>query len=668
LPPIVNFVALHDRVHVLAQHYCTAFVNDVQAACRIPVQQRIISTWNLVEARCIDVLYLPIRSPMMIDEHPSSPFECMSLEEMAKAQNDAFAVIFNALLEQLHYSTPSSPDGSAPFKPLPSHKLLPSWCTLDAKLGCLQMHFERKNLFQTDLTRSLLLPARAQHPLSPHTWLTALFSNSSFPSSARLNIGEALLYTLLTEWISLEHLAAEHTRKLSGQQGAVSLAPLQLRPLAPSSKLIADILFPDSVQNTLTAHLGLVEGLGRSMERLGAAGASGAPSEIQPCQTTITFITTPVKTSGLLPIVSSLPLVHAVAWNSGLSLSSAVHAPSISFSSSRSPLADSMLSVLHTCRRRYQELIPDWISGIVFAPCVVPDSANTINPAIGAKTDRARKTPIVLETPQERMQIEREWTEILKHKTQLQLQQQLVMRNKQQQPPLVQVPERRLTSSPDSVLSTLDAALGLSTSSATASIERGISTAAAASSGDATVTSHAPPSPSPHASAVPVFSPSDSVPVISRSTSDRKAMSPGAATGAIATDAHATSEEHGTGATHMGASAGSPVSADKIQFHLLPFPSGSAGAIVPSSASTASSNRRATATRSRSILSVLLILLLFLLELLHLFSPPLFFELGLSLLVSEGFEVCMQRPRQQGWVRFPEALANVSGQPAHGQG
>ena len=358
---------------------------------------------------------------------------------------------------------------SAPAAPAPiaSSKLVSNWCSIDVRFGCITVSLERRHCFAADLSKwfaadlqalPLLLPAAAA---AAHAQLPAVAGSSSrpnsaksgpsngsassslattlgysslfaasFTASARANLGEQLLFTLFSEWILIEDrlvVDAAAQRAGSGRNATprssmdeasssngvfVRKGPLLLRPVPPSSRVLARFLFPDTITHAFAgssvllarhrSHPTGTDGIA-SQQPVSARGSSPAASRQHQAMsapgpnalstpaslsvhasaamshcgvgTTLTLLIVPPKSSAFVAQALSLPILSAVP--SSVTGSSAL-TPSLGASASRS----SFLAMIHRARNAYLRVVPSWVEGVLFAP----GSASSPQPQVAGST------------------------------------------------------------------------------------------------------------------------------------------------------------------------------------------------------------------------------------------------------------------------------------------
>lgn len=494
LPPMEKALLLHDRLHVVAQHLSnswspclssnaaasaltSAFAAATPSASLHP--PLIFSTWNILEGVCLDVLRLD-GSLVAGAASSASGQGLWSLETLAEMLNAEFGRKANAHLAAINTppsaAAPTTPTtnsiatpkagkgkdvpasaaaGSTPAvtapAPIASSKLVPNWCSIDVRFGCIAVSLERRNCFAADISKwvaadlqalPLLVPAAAanaqqlpvvagassrpasaksststsgnSNSLATTLGYSSLFA-ASFTASARANLGEQLLFTLFSEWMLIEDrlvvdAAAQRagssrnatprssTEEVSSSGGVfVRKGPLLLRPVPPSSRVLARFLFPDTVAHAfagssvlLARHSSQATGIDSlsSQQPVSARGSTAAARQHQlssamsapgpnglstPASapvhaapnsgvgTTLTLLIVPPKSSAFVAQALSLPILPSAIPSA--SASSAL-TPSLGSPAPRSAL----LATAHRARNAYLRVAPSWVEGVLFAP------------------------------------------------------------------------------------------------------------------------------------------------------------------------------------------------------------------------------------------------------------------------------------------------------------
>lgn len=441
LPPMQRCLLLHDKLHVLAQHWSNSVAPALSttggaatltptaapaiAATSVTVPPLIVSTWNVLEGVCVDV--------MRIDGAVAAASPALwNLDKLAEIQNAEFARRFQAHMAVVN-------PGAAPAAAVPSSKLVPNWCSVDVRLGCICVSMERRSCFAADISKwvqrdlaelpallstgagagsaaSAKVSASATAPLGSVSLLS-----SRLTASARANLGEQMLFTLFAEWILLEDRillqAAAAQRRQSGSVeagGAVGVfvrkAALLLRPVPPSSRVLARFLFPNTVPHAfagsdvllrdlhaLGVGIGTV-GEARSASRHSQPVSPAAASPATPAsgiETSLTLLIVPPASSPFAAEACALPLGASPAATPPEHTAAPIAA--LTPASRSDPLAQS--HALHRARNAYLRVVPSWIEGVLFAPgttgaAAAADAVTVLPP----ECERLRKTVLEQES------------------------------------------------------------------------------------------------------------------------------------------------------------------------------------------------------------------------------------------------------------------------------
>lgn len=376
LPPIEHFLALHDRVHVLATHFNNSAAFDEPGGdSEQDAAAVLVSTWNIVEGTCVDVARMPTTT---------TTSTAIGSSESAQLTLSTIASVLNAEFARLASSRAAASSSAAPPAP---HKLVPSWCTLDARLGSLTISIDRRHCFAADASgwfRDNIARLQSAHQSSGvgssdssaigrsrlHAHLM-----TPFAASARLNLGEVTIFNALTEWIWLEDRAL---REQTADGGRARDARL-LRPVPPSSRWLAEFTLPDTVVHELATSKPILDAWTNSrtepppsardlqyrhqrassaitIDRMHAApntNAATPPGQSGPIITALSLIIAPPSQhpQAFLPLVCALPLTCG-------------------------PDSGATSAAIEAARRTYHQLMPTWMDGIVFAPGTV----STVSP------------------------------------------------------------------------------------------------------------------------------------------------------------------------------------------------------------------------------------------------------------------------------------------------